>query len=147
MFTTRSASTLVPLKRPTLVPENTTLSELSVLSDREKKIGILEKYPLPDHWRAPKCQGVLGRLHRIIFAIFCLCAYGRTEMDFVWAAIKLAEDGDESIWLDGRKKTSEQQNNILVLVRNPEVGRVAVLTTMFDRRHRLVSSLQLHPFS
>lgn len=37
-------------------------------------------------------------------------------MDFVWAAIKLAEDGDETVWLDGRKRTSEQQNNILVLV-------------------------------
>jgi hypothetical protein len=36
-------------------------------------------------------------------------------MDFVWAAIKLAEDGDETVWLDGRKRTSEQQNNILVL--------------------------------
>lgn len=114
--TTRSSSTLVPLKRPTPVTENTGLSDFSVMSDKEKKMTILQKYPLPDHWKKPERRGVLSRVHRVFFSILCLCAYGRTEMDFVWAAIKLAEDGDETVWLDGRKRTSEQQNNILVLV-------------------------------
>ncbi|KAF5311932.1 hypothetical protein D9619_002311 [Psilocybe cf. subviscida] len=104
-----------PLQRPTLPTEKSARSDFSELSDRDKKRSILQKYPLPEHWRAPEPRGILGRLHRIIFSTLCLCAYGRTEMDFVWAAIKLAEDGDETVWLDGRKRTSEQQNNILVL--------------------------------
>jgi hypothetical protein len=126
MFTTRSSSTLVPLKRPTLPIEKSGLSEPSELSDREKKLAIIQKYPLPDHWKAPAPHGILGRLHHMFFATMCLCAHGRLDMDFVWASIMLAEDGDENAWLEGRKKTTEQQNNILVLV--------SVIQTSWTRR-------------
>ena len=46
-----------------------------------------------------------------------MCAYGESNLDFLWASIKLAEEGDEAFWVEEQKRTSEQQNNMLVLVR------------------------------
>lgn len=83
----------------------------------QRRKEMLKRYPLPVHWQPPSTSLRLGRLRQGIFQTLCICAYGESNLDFLWESIKLAEEGDESVWAEEQKRRSEQQNNLLVLVR------------------------------
>ena len=83
----------------------------------QKKKEIWEKYPLPQHWQPPALSNPLGNLKSIVFKCLCLCAYGQTNLECLWASIKLGEEGDENIWTERKHRSSKQFNNILMLVR------------------------------
>lgn len=90
------------------------LSDTPTLLRRKE---MLKKHPLPVHWRQPSTTLRFGRLRQLIFQILCMCAYGEPNLEYLWACIKLAEEGDEAFWVEEQKRMSEQQNNMLVLVR------------------------------
>ena len=77
---------------------------------------MLEKYPLPRHWKPPSTNGSPGGLRYTLFIFLCLCAYGQPSLDSVWCAIKLEEEGDASAWQEGQRRTYNQLTNILVVV-------------------------------
>ena len=80
---------------------------------------ILDKHPLPAHWQPPHPSLPLSRLRRAFFKVLCICAYGQTSLESVWASIKLEEEGDDSLWSEGQRAGTEQQSTLLVLVRPP----------------------------
>ena len=85
-------------------------------SESQKMKEILDKYPTPPHLQPPSTEGPLGRLRYIFFKILCLCAYGQPNLDPIWAAIKLEEDGDPSAWREKQRRTRDQLNNLIVVV-------------------------------
>ncbi|KAJ7123512.1 hypothetical protein C8R44DRAFT_558969, partial [Mycena epipterygia] len=42
-------------------------------------------------------------------------AYGHLGLEPIWASIELEEEGDESVWAEGRRKMSERLNIMLVV--------------------------------
>lgn len=92
------------------------------MSETQKKEAILDRLKLPDHWNPPFGDGPVGFIKVMVFRTLCICAYGQPDLRYMWASIKLAEEGDEGVWIDGRKRTSEMQNNILVLVGSQHVS-------------------------
>lgn len=88
----------------------------TTVSGLHKKISVLERYKLPSHWQPPSSTGPLGVMKVLLFQMLCICAYGQPRLDTMWASIKLAEEGDLDVWAECSKRTSDQQNNILVVV-------------------------------
>jgi hypothetical protein len=48
--------------------------------------------------------------------MLCITSFGHPGLEPVWAAIKLEEEGDESVWENGIKQTCDRLNNMLVVV-------------------------------
>ncbi|KAJ6506072.1 hypothetical protein DFH09DRAFT_1200406 [Mycena vulgaris] len=81
----------------------------------QKEATILIRHPLDHHWRAPSRSERFGTLRWTVFHILCLTAYGHLGLEPVWASIKLEEEGDESVWAEGRRKMCERLNVMLVV--------------------------------
>ena len=111
-----SSSTLTSERSNTLMEKQDSL-EHGVPSISQRKREMLEKYSLPLHWQPPSASLRLGRLWQVVFKTLCICAYGEPNLESLWASIKLAEDGDDTVWEEEQKRACEQQSNILVLVR------------------------------
>lgn len=87
------------------------------MSKIQRQEAILKKRPAPAHWRAARPSEPFGRLRRTVFNILCITSFGHAGLEPVWAAIKLEEEGDESVWAEGIRQTTERLNNMLVVVR------------------------------
>ncbi|KAJ7472631.1 hypothetical protein FB451DRAFT_1398831 [Mycena latifolia] len=80
-----------------------------------KEHEILSRYPLADHWRTPSRSGPFGGLRWAVFNVLCMASYGHAGMDRVWASIKLEEEGDESLWVEGLGQMCDRLNTILLV--------------------------------
>lgn len=83
----------------------------------EKESDILVDCPLNPHWETPSPSGPFGRISEALFNALCLAAYGHAGLTPVWASIKLAQKGDESVWVEGIRQMCDRLNNMLVVVR------------------------------
>jgi hypothetical protein len=52
----------------------------------------------------------------MVFSLLCLASFGLDSLDPIWAAIKLEEEGDESVFYNGIDQTCDRLNNMLVVV-------------------------------
>jgi hypothetical protein len=91
--------------------------ERKTLSQKEDE--ILTRKPLPQHWRRPVVNGPFGALQRTVFNVLCIASYGHVGLDPVWAAIRLDEEGDDSVWVEGTRQICDRLNNLLVVVGQP----------------------------
>ena len=85
--------------------------------ETQRREEILGRHTLPTHWQPPSPTGPFGKLRRIFFHILCLCSHGEHDLEFLWVSLILDEEGDTSAWTQVRRRTAEQLNNILVVVR------------------------------
>jgi hypothetical protein len=83
----------------------------------EKECYILKKFPMEPHWKTPHPPGPFGWVPEAVFNALCLACYGHPGLLPVWASIKLDQDGDESVWVEGIRQMCERLNNMLVVVR------------------------------
>ncbi|KAJ7458049.1 hypothetical protein B0H11DRAFT_1737951 [Mycena galericulata] len=81
----------------------------------QKQEDILRRCRPPLHWRAPKLSQPFGRLQRIVFNLLCITSFGHAGLDPIWAAIRLEEEGDDSVWNDGINQTCDRLNNMLLV--------------------------------
>ncbi|KAJ7693077.1 hypothetical protein B0H17DRAFT_1060705 [Mycena rosella] len=61
--------------------------------------------------------------------MLCITSFGYAGLDPIWAAIRLEEEGDESIWSDGIDQTCDRLNNMLVVASLLLATSAAFLTT------------------
>ncbi|KAJ7148416.1 hypothetical protein C8R43DRAFT_1008932 [Mycena crocata] len=86
--------------------------ELRRKSKIQKQEEILGRLPPPPHWRAPRRS---ERLRQIVFNVLCMTSFGHAGLDPIWEAIRLEEEGDDSVWADGIRQTCDRLNNMLVM--------------------------------
>ncbi|KAJ7575237.1 hypothetical protein C8J56DRAFT_1007769 [Mycena floridula] len=53
---------------------------------------------------------------RSVFNLLCITSFGHAGLDPIWVAIRLEDEGNESIWADGIRQTVERMNNMLFVV-------------------------------
>jgi hypothetical protein len=97
--------------------------ELRPRSKIQRQEEILSRLPPPRHWKPPILSEPFGRLQRIAFNLLCVTSFGHAGLDPIWAAIRLEEEGDESVWADGISQTCDRLNNMLVVV-HPHSGSI-----------------------
>ncbi|KAF7344067.1 hypothetical protein MVEN_01696300 [Mycena venus] len=85
------------------------------LSTIQKEEEILRRFPPPLHWHKPQPSKPFGRLRQMVFSFLCLASLGLDSLDPIWAAIRLEEEGDESVWYTGIDHTCDRLNNMLVV--------------------------------
>ncbi len=102
---------------PTPNRETFNMLKTAEKSEKQQREDILGRHALPTHWKPPSRTGPFGKLRRIFFHILCLCSYGEHDLEFLWVSLILDEEGDTSAWRQVQHRTSEQLNNILVVVR------------------------------
>ncbi|KAJ7113206.1 hypothetical protein C8R44DRAFT_797350 [Mycena epipterygia] len=100
--------------------------EAKTLGQKERE--ILRRTPLAYHWRTPIVSGAVSRLQWIVFNILCLTAHGHAGLGPVWAAIKVEDEGDESLWVEMIRQMCDRLNNMLV-VASLLLGTSAVFIT------------------
>ncbi|KAF7341243.1 hypothetical protein MVEN_01859900 [Mycena venus] len=117
-----SSATLVPSREKT-APK--TLSQ--------KEEDILIRSPLPPHMMRPPITGPLGVLQRTIFNVLCIASYGHVGLDPVWASIRLEEEGDDSVWVEGTRQICDRLNNLLVvlMLANPKGSLLLATSAAF----------------
>ncbi|KAG8985094.1 hypothetical protein FRB93_006103 [Tulasnella sp. JGI-2019a] len=81
----------------------------------QKQEDLLKRHPPPEHWRAPLESEPFGKLRRAIFNLLCITSHGHAGLDPLWANIRLEEEGDESVWVDGIRQTCDRLNNMVVV--------------------------------
>ncbi|KAJ7080678.1 hypothetical protein C8R44DRAFT_754234 [Mycena epipterygia] len=101
---------------------------------RDKEEEILARIPPAHHWRTPSRSGPLGRLRWAIFNILCIVSYGHPGLDSVWAAIRLEDEGDDSVWAVGIRQMCERMNNMLVVASLLLATSAAFITTTPPRQ-------------
>ncbi|KAF7325252.1 hypothetical protein MVEN_02640100 [Mycena venus] len=72
--------------------------------------------PTPTSHDAAPITGPLGVLQRTIFNVLCIASYGHVGLDPVWASIRLEEEGDDSVWVEGTRQICDRLNNLLVVL-------------------------------
>lgn len=92
-------------------------TETRPMTKIEKQEAILNKFPPPEHWCAPQTSESFGKLHWAIFNVLCITSFGHPGLEPVWAAIRLEENGDGSVWEDAIQQTCDRLNNMLLVVR------------------------------
>ncbi|KAF7340254.1 hypothetical protein MVEN_01944100 [Mycena venus] len=90
-------------------PEDTNMS----LSKKVEE--ILRRHPTAVHFRMPSREGLFGWLRWTAFTLTCFVAYGHPDIEVLWAALRLEEEGDESVWKDFIRIISDRLNNVLVV--------------------------------
>ncbi|KAJ7921160.1 hypothetical protein B0H13DRAFT_2267996 [Mycena leptocephala] len=105
--------------------------ERKTLSQKEDE--ILTRKPLPQHWRRPVVNGPFGALQRTVFNVLCIASYGHVGLDPVWAAIRLDEEGDDSVWVEGTRQICDRLNNLLVVGSLLLATSAAFITTVPPR--------------
>ncbi|KAJ7924060.1 hypothetical protein B0H13DRAFT_2230097 [Mycena leptocephala] len=96
-------------------PAHRSPMELRLRSKIQRQEEILGRCRPPDHWRAPNPSPPFGRLRRIVFDLLCIISFGHAGLEPIWAAIKLEEEGDESVWSSGIDQICDRLNNILLV--------------------------------
>ncbi|KAJ7120247.1 hypothetical protein C8R44DRAFT_737074 [Mycena epipterygia] len=107
-------------------------SQLSFRTRRElspKEDKILKKNPLPPHWRAPCQSQPFGTLRWTFFNLLCIASLGHTGLERLWAAMKLEEDGDDSVWDEGMRQTCDRLNNMIIVASLLLTTTAAFITT------------------
>jgi len=99
----------------------------------QKEADILTRNPLPAHWRRPPVNGPLGALQRTIFNVLCIASYRHVGLSPVWASIKLEEEGDDSVWVEGTRQLCDRLNNLLVVGSLLLATSAAFITTVPPR--------------
>jgi hypothetical protein len=84
---------------------------------RSKKIEeLLHRHPMAVRFRKPARKGLFGRLRWTVFTLLCFTAYGQPGMEPLWAAFRLEEEGDESLWKEAVDILTGRMNNLVVVV-------------------------------
>ncbi|KAJ6578310.1 hypothetical protein B0H19DRAFT_931632 [Mycena capillaripes] len=112
--------------------------ELRPKSKIQRQEAILVQSPAPFHWKALKLSQPFGRLKRIIFNLLCITSFGHAGLEPIWAAIRLEEEGDDSIWSEGINQTCDWLNNML-LVASLLLATSAVFITTTPPRASMVN--------
>ncbi|KAJ6597585.1 hypothetical protein DFH09DRAFT_904080 [Mycena vulgaris] len=81
----------------------------------------------------PPVTGPLGALQRTIFNVLCIASYGHVGLDPVWASIRLEEEGDDSVWVEGTRQLCDRLNNLLVVGSLLLATSAAFITTVPPR--------------
>ncbi|KAL1735469.1 hypothetical protein EV714DRAFT_233374 [Schizophyllum commune] len=96
----------------------------------QQQADILDAFPPPDHWCAPKGSGILARLRRALFNLLCITAYGHAGLEPVWAAVRLEEEaGDGSFWEASIRQICDHLNNMLLVAGLLLASAATFLTT------------------
>ncbi|KAJ6451585.1 hypothetical protein C8R45DRAFT_848304 [Mycena sanguinolenta] len=111
----------------------------------QKQEAILRSRPAPLHWKAPKVSEPFGRPRRIVFNLLCITAFGHAGLEPIWAAIRLEEEGDDSVWSDGINQTCDRLNNML-LVASLLLATAAVFITTTPPRPSMVNYTLRGPY-
>ncbi|KAJ7145581.1 hypothetical protein C8R44DRAFT_599115 [Mycena epipterygia] len=120
-------------------------SELQPKSKIQKQEELLSRCQPPSHWRAPRLSQPFGRLRRIVFNMLCVTSFGHAGLDPIWAAIRLEEEGEESVWFDGINQTCDRLNNMLV-VASLLLATSAVFITTAPPRESIVNYTLRGPY-
>ncbi|KAJ7122088.1 hypothetical protein C8R44DRAFT_876404 [Mycena epipterygia] len=70
-----------------------------------KEEALLTRNPLPRYWRTPSRSKPFGKLRWTAFNFLCIASLGHSGLERLWAAMKLEEEGDDSVWADGMRQT------------------------------------------
>ncbi|KIK69333.1 hypothetical protein GYMLUDRAFT_644792 [Collybiopsis luxurians FD-317 M1] len=68
---------------------------LGIKTKLARQRAVLQRHGMPQHWKPPS-----SKIGRIIFNALSLMALGHPGMEPTWTAIKLEEEGDESVWAE-----------------------------------------------
>ncbi|KAJ7222796.1 hypothetical protein C8J57DRAFT_1593166 [Mycena rebaudengoi] len=85
------------------------------MSRSKKTEELLHRHPMAVHLRMPTRRGLFGRSRWTAFTLLCFTAYGHPGMEPIWAAFRLEEEGDESIWKEAVDILTGQMNNLVVV--------------------------------
>ncbi|KAJ7645851.1 hypothetical protein B0H17DRAFT_1163825 [Mycena rosella] len=111
----------------------------------QKQREILSRHPPPPHWRASPLSEPFGRLRRNLFNMLCITSFGHAGLDPIWAAIRLEEEGDESVWLDGIRQICDRLKN-LVVVASLLLSTAAAFITISPPRAAIVNYTLRGPY-
>ncbi|KAK1231146.1 hypothetical protein PQX77_005752 [Marasmius sp. AFHP31] len=95
----------------TIVPGFPTTRKSKYIREQE----VLERCPMPEHWKASEPGSLFGILRRTLFNVICLASFGHAGLEPIWASIKLEEEGDGSLRDLGIRTTCERLNNLIVV--------------------------------
>ncbi|KAJ8092869.1 hypothetical protein PM082_023502 [Marasmius tenuissimus] len=107
-FPPRSATVMT---EATIVPGFPTTRKSKYNREQE----VLERYPIPDHWKASEPDALFGLPRRALFNVLCLASFGHAGLEPIWASIKLEEEGDGTLRDLGIRTTCERLNNLIVV--------------------------------
>ncbi|KAJ7019348.1 hypothetical protein C8F04DRAFT_1015368 [Mycena alexandri] len=128
-----------------LAPARSSPTELRPRTKIQREEEILGRHCLPQHWRAPNLSSPFGRLRRIVFDLLCIISFGHSGLEPIWAAIKLEEEGDESVWSGGIDQICDRLNNIL-LVGSLLLATAATFITTTPPRQSIVNYTLRGPY-
>ncbi|KZV71706.1 hypothetical protein PENSPDRAFT_751516 [Peniophora sp. CONT] len=111
----------------------------------QKQEAILQIHPPDKHWQAPDTSEPLGNLRRALFNLLCITSFGHAGLDPIWAAIRLEDAGDGSVWEDGIRQTCDRLNNML-LVAGLLLATAAVFLTTPPPRQDIVNYTLRGPY-
>ncbi|KAF7373747.1 hypothetical protein MSAN_00586200 [Mycena sanguinolenta] len=103
--------------------------DLHPKSKLQREDDVLTRYPMPRHWEDPELNRPFGRLNRIVFNLLCLTSIGHTGLKRVWGAIKLEQEGDDSVWSGGIERICDRLNNMLLVAGLLLTTSAAFITT------------------
>jgi hypothetical protein len=88
----------------------------------KKMDDVLRRRPMEPHFRMPRRKGLVGWLQWSAFILICWTAYGHPDMELLWVAFRLEEEGDESVWTEMIRMLVARLNNLVVLVCLPHLA-------------------------
>ncbi|KAJ7162794.1 hypothetical protein C8R43DRAFT_880379 [Mycena crocata] len=92
----------------------------------QKEEALFRWFPPPSHWRTPRPS---GRLPKIVFNALCITSVGHMDLEPIWAAIRLEEEGKENLWAEHIHQMCDRLNNMLVVASLLWATSAAFITT------------------
>ena len=89
------------------------------LSKTQLEDTMLDKYPMPPHWKATDPAARLGRIRGLLFNGLCMASFGHPGLEPIWASIKLQQAGDDTLRDLSISTTCERLNNMIIVVSRP----------------------------
>ncbi|KAF7366256.1 hypothetical protein MSAN_00881800 [Mycena sanguinolenta] len=106
---------------------------------------LLNRCPPPPHWRTPAKSTILGMLQASFFSLLCITAFGQSGLGHAWAAIRLQDEGDESVYVEMTRRLRDRLNSMLV-VGSLLLATTAVLVTTNPPRVSIINYTLRGPY-
>ena len=82
----------------------------------QRREEILRKWPMPEHCKTPCLSNIYTVWSWLTFVTLTANAVGYYGLEPIWAAIKLDEEGDDSLWADVVAMINQRLNTVMVVV-------------------------------
>ncbi|KAK1231141.1 hypothetical protein PQX77_005747 [Marasmius sp. AFHP31] len=131
----------------TLFTRNPAVPDPTQVPKHQLEQEVLEKHPLPPHWKADESNTLLGTFRRALFNLLCIASFGHTGLEPVWASIKCAEFYKDDTLRDLSIRTTCDRLNYMIVVATLLLTPAAVFITTEPPRAALVNYALRGPYA